>query len=65
MAPVANITSPRQAQSQQAMACVNAAVSPPANLAAMAAPVENSTRLSGVAMSPSDPQQHFQLAALR
>jgi len=54
-----------QAQSQQAMACANAAASPSANLAAMAAPVESSTRLSGVAMSPSDPQQPFQLAALR
>jgi hypothetical protein len=54
-----------QAQSQQAMACADAAASPPANLAAMAAPVESSTRLSGVALSPSDPQQPFQLAALR
>jgi hypothetical protein len=54
-----------QAQSQQAMACANAAVTTSANLAGMAAPVESSTRLSGMAMSPSDPQQPFQLAALR
>ena len=54
-----------QAQSQQAMACSNAAINPPANPAAMAAPVESSTRLSGVALSPSDPQQPFQLATLR
>jgi hypothetical protein len=54
-----------QAQSQQATACANAAIIPSANLAAMAAPLESSTRLSGVTLSSSDPQQPFQLAALR
>jgi hypothetical protein len=54
-----------QAQTQQSMACANAAINPPANLAAMAAPVENSTRLSGVGLSPSDPLQPYPLASLR
>jgi len=54
-----------QAQTQQSMACANAAINPPANLAAMAAPVENSTRLSGLGLSPSDPLQPYPLASLR
>ena len=54
-----------QAQSQQAMACANGGLNPPANLAAMAAPVESSTRLGAIGLSPSDPQAPFQLAALR
>jgi hypothetical protein len=54
-----------QTQSQQAMDCANAAANPPANLAAMASPVESSTRLGGVGLPLIDPQQPFQLAALR
>ena len=54
-----------QAQSQQAMACANAAVNAPTNVVAMAAPVESSTRLSGLALSPSDPLQVYTLVSSR
>ena len=54
-----------QAQPQPSMTCANAAINTPANLTAMAAPIENSTRLSGVAMSLSDPKKLYQLADSR